>query len=138
MSRRSYIPWPEKCAALICLHFGIPYAHARAMHVDQVNALVHYDHYPVAKALGGPDKFFNLTPRLISDHRLKTAKIDQPAQAKIRRVTAANEAFRRTMLAKAGQPVEGPGHPTRPKRKLKGRGFVGYRKFDGTPVWRQR
>ena len=99
-SKRAYIPWPEKCAALICLAFGIPYDHAKAMDVDAVLSLVDFDHYPIPKAHGGPDKFFNLTPRLRPGHRIKTAKIDIPVIAKTKRVRAANAAHTRIMLNK--------------------------------------
>lgn len=115
MSKRDYIPWPEKCAALICLAFNIPYEHAKLMHVDQVNGLVDYDHYPIPKAAphNGPDKFFNLTPRLRPDHRFKTATKDIPMLAKGKRIRRVNEDFQRRMLAKVGQAEE----PPRPKSK---------------------
>jgi hypothetical protein len=127
MSKRDYIRWGEKCAALICLAFDIPYEHAKAMHVDFVNGLVEYDHYPIRKCDGGPDKFFNLTPRLRPGHRFKTATKDIPEVAKGKRITKANAEFRRRILEKTfGEALavfDQFNPPARPKRKIPSRPF---------------
>jgi hypothetical protein len=67
---------------------------------DQILSLFHFDHWPVPKALGGPDEPWNLEPRPIMEHRKKTAKLDVPAIAKTKRVCATHEEFKRKVLAK--------------------------------------
>jgi hypothetical protein len=114
MSRRAYVPWPEKCAALICLHFGIDYEHAKQMDVSQVNSLVQYDHWPILKVHGGPDKFFNLTPRLILEHREKTKK-DRKAIDKLKRSDKRRAA---DLITPTHEAVS-----DKPKRKMQSRGF---------------
>lgn len=117
--RRAHISLKTKLAAALCTLFKIPHMEQMAMSEDQVLSLVNWDHYPrtrescVAEAAlaGGmlyhPDAHYNLMPRLIKEHREKTAKIDAPALAKHRRISKANEEFRRRLLAKdTGEPIE--------------------------------
>jgi hypothetical protein len=94
----------------------IPWEDAKAMSDDQIISLFEFDHYPYRAEGGGPDEPWNLEPRLIRAHRIKTAKKDAPEIAKIKRVLAAEDDFRRRLLAKAkGEPRP----PSRwPKRKL--------------------
>jgi hypothetical protein len=79
----------------------IPWEHAKQMTSAQIISLFHFDHYPIRHEAGGPSLPWNLVPRLIRAHRRKTAKIDQPEIAKIARVQAAEEDFRRRLMAKA-------------------------------------
>ena len=122
----------QKLAALIVAHFGIEREHAKAMHVEQILSLVQWDHDPVPASLAielgwTPEQYnhpTNLTARMILDHREKTATKDIPELAKTDRVTEEHEAFRRRMLAKAGQDVEVDERAARsPKALLKSRGF---------------
>lgn len=138
MSRRDHIPLKVKLAAALCVIGEIPYLHAKRMTPEQVLSLFQWDHWPFPKGkpYNGPDAHWNLSPRLIKAHREKTATVDQPLFAKTRRVTAENEEFRRKMLAKAGQPTA-PAPRSKPKRKIKSRGFTGWRRFNGDTVRRK-
>ena len=64
----------------------IPYEDGKQMSADQIISLFHYDHYPIPHAEGGPDEPWNLTPRLIADHREKTRKVDLKQIAKNKRI----------------------------------------------------
>lgn len=86
------------------------------------------DHYPVPVALGGTNHPTNLVPRLRAEHRLKTAKTDIPAIAKVARLSKEHEAFRARMLAMREDA------PSRPKANIKSGGFDKRytKKMDGT------
>lgn len=96
----------EKLAAALLMIFDIPREHAKAMSTEQILSLVQFDHDPVhfsiARDLGWtPDQYnhpSNLTARLLMDHAEKTNKRDKPAIAKSKRLTHAQEEFRRRML----------------------------------------
>lgn len=97
-------------AALLHLrdHEGLPlieWEHARKMSADQINCLFQWDHYPIRHEAGGPAEPWNLVPRFIPVHRIKTAKIDMPEVAKIKRISREQEQFRQRLLAKGcGEP----------------------------------
>lgn len=94
---------------------------AKQMTTDQILSLVQADHDPVAVAiaipLGWTPKEYNhptnITMRAIMGHRRKSAKIDVPAIAKGKRISATHENFRRRVLAK----VTGDAPEEAPKRK---------------------
>ena len=90
----------------------IDYESAKKMTEDQVLSIFQWDHYPTPKNQGGEDKHYNLVPRPIIEHRIKSAKIDKPAFNKAIRLSEAQEESRRKMLAKAGQ-----GWATEPTKK---------------------
>ncbi len=71
------------------------------MSAEQIISLFAFDHYPIRHEAGGPDEPWNLQPRLILEHRIKTATVDVPEIAKIKRVTKKQEEFRQRLLAKA-------------------------------------
>lgn len=122
----------DKLCALIVAHFGIPHEAAKSMTRKQILGLVAWDHYPVpvavAKANGwAPDAYnhpSNLQAMIHEDHGLKTAKKDVPEIAKADRISAANEEFRRRILAKSGQ-GDAPPQPRSKwgNRKMQSRGF---------------
>jgi hypothetical protein len=97
MSRKS-IPLKTKLAAALLtmrrpnehgeFDLIIPHEHAKLMSDEQIISLFQWDHYPIPHAHGGPDAAWNLEPRLISEHRTKTAKIDRPMMAKVDRIQA--------------------------------------------------
>jgi hypothetical protein len=68
------------------------------MTADQIISLFQFDHYPIRHADGGPDEPWNLDPMLATEHQEVTAKKDIPQIAKTKRLSAAEEAFRRRML----------------------------------------
>lgn len=74
--------------------------HAKLLSADQIVSLFVWDHYPIRHEAGGPDEPWNLRPMLIRAHRDRTAKVDIPEIAKIKRVTRAQEEFRARLLAK--------------------------------------
>ena len=98
----------DKLAACLIQIMDIPRDEAKKMSVDQILSLVEWDHDPVAyntaRDLGWtPDEInhpTNLSPRFIKAHRAKSAKVDTPLAAKGKRLTEAQEAHRRKMLAK--------------------------------------
>lgn len=98
--KRGHISYKTKLAAALGNLF-LTHAERTALSEDQVLSLVAWDHDPIPHAppYNGPDSHDNLTPRLIADHRAKTAKQDVPAIAKGRRVAKAEEAFRARLLA---------------------------------------
>lgn len=97
----------------------IPYEHAKAMSDSQILSLHVWDHYPIRKADGGPDQAWNLTPRLISEHRAKTAQVDVPEMAKSKRIRA-KEARHRGIMDRA--PIEVvKWEDWAPKRRILGR-----------------
>lgn len=77
---------------------------AKAMDEHMILSLVQFDHV-VLHAFDGTDHPTNFTPRLILNHREKTAKTDAPAVAKHDRIAPAEIEFRKRLLAKAGQDV---------------------------------
>jgi hypothetical protein len=106
MSRkRDHIPLPEKLAACIGKMLDIPFEHLQLMTADQVLSLVQWDHYPIkhAEPYNGPDVHWNLVPRSIIEHRVKTATIDQPAIAKGRRLDHNEKQHRAVMSLPASE-----------------------------------
>jgi hypothetical protein len=97
----------------------IPWEHAKQMTSEQIISLFQFDHYPIRSEAGGPSLPWNLVPRMIRAHRRKSAKVDAPEIAKIKRIQDGEAAFRSRLLAKDnGEPRP----PSRwPKRKMRGR-----------------
>src|SRR5215831_6041410 len=91
MSKRKRPSLETKLAAMTVLFFDIPYLDAKKMTPQQVNSLVQWDHN-ILHETGHPDRdrLWNLTPRLIREHREKT-KRDAKIIAKSRRLRAAWE-----------------------------------------------
>lgn len=88
MSRRKHISWKKKYASALLALGDIPYGHAREMTADQMISLYHVDHGILHETENeNVDQWWNLTPRLISVHRLKT-KADAKIIAKSRRIRA--------------------------------------------------
>lgn len=122
MTRRAHISDRTKLAALVCELLAIPHEHQLLMHQDHVLSLVHWDHYPVPKALGGSDRFSNLRALLVATHRVITAKRDVPTIAKVKRLARANDDSVNRLLAKQpGVPIARNGRW--PSRKMQSRGF---------------
>jgi hypothetical protein len=98
----------------------IPLDHAKRMTARQIVSLFEWDHWPIPKSKKGPDKPWNLTPRLRRAHRVKTAKVDIPAMAKEDRLAAQHREFVRKVLCKpCGQRRKRTGKW--PSRTLRGR-----------------
>jgi hypothetical protein len=135
VSDRAYIPLKKRLAsALLTIRVEengklvpfIDYETAKKLTADQIISLFQFDHWPIAKWMEGADEPWNLVPRPIMEHRVKTAKYDTPNSAKAGRVTEANEEFRRKMLAKVGigeSDGESPSKSPKPKRRWKPEGM---------------
>jgi hypothetical protein len=76
---------------------------AKGLKVGAVRTMFDFDHWPEPAALGGSNHPSNLWPRLRADHKHKTAKLDIPAIAKVKRISKAHSEFRARILAKSGQ-----------------------------------
>lgn len=100
MGKRDYIPLKTQLAAALCQVFNIPWDAQKAMSEDKIIALGNLHHHPYPKAQGGPDVHWNLEWMLEPDHKIETAKKTIPTIAKTKRITKANEEFRRRILAK--------------------------------------
>lgn len=96
MTKRPHISLRTKLAAALLtivrpdehgqLTRVIPHAMARRMTDDLVISLFQFDHWPIRHADGGPSVAWNLEPRPIIEHRIKTAKKDAPEMKKNRRI----------------------------------------------------
>ncbi len=103
VTKRSYVPLPERLAAtLACLlsQEQRDDLRRRKVKAEGVISLFHFDHV-IFHAHGGAAKWWNLDPKLVAEHREKTAKIDVPAIAKSKRIRRANDEFFRRLLAKS-------------------------------------
>jgi len=107
---------------------AIPLEHAKQMTARELMSLFEWDH-GIHKAIGGPDKHWNYTARLIPEHRIKTRKKDIPQIAKTKRIEKDHAEFQRKILAKSGVASDVSETQTKPRsawpkgRKLQSRGF---------------
>lgn len=91
----------DKLAATLRELLEIPYEHAKLMSADQIISLVTFDHihhHALNKHEPWVDEHWNLDPLLRGGHDIKTRTIDVPQIAKTKRISAAQEEFRRTIL----------------------------------------
>ena len=109
--KRKYISMEVRLAAALlgCQRWGwaapIPFQQSKTMTAKQIIRRFTFDHYPIPHAHDGSDHPSNLCPRLLSDHQIKTAKIDIPMIAKVKRVSAAHKDFVRRVLAPVKHPA---------------------------------
>jgi hypothetical protein len=82
----------------------IPHDEAKTLTADEIIARFDF-HHGFAWSLGGGNHPSNLTPLPREDHRDRTAKIDVPTIAKVKRLSREQEEFRSRVLARA------PGEP---------------------------
>lgn len=130
MSRRTHIPLKTKLASALLTMVRpdesgnmvpvIPREEAKRMSPEAVLSRFHFDHVE-RKALGGTDDFWNLQPLPVDEHRTKTAKIDVPAIAKVKRLSREEEEFRARLLAKADGTEPRPS--ARQKKRIPSRPF---------------
>jgi hypothetical protein len=118
---RAHIPLQTKLASALLALGDIPFEDAKLMSAGMICSLYHFDHHPIPKAEDGPDEPWNLSPRLITQHREKTARVDVPGIAKRKRVARKHEIHQAKVQAKlTGDAVR---EPRRRSRKLQSRGF---------------
>lgn len=85
MTARAHISLKTKLASALLALGDVPYDHAKLMTPDQIISLYHFDH-GILHGIKPVNDFWNLTPRLIGQHRAKSA-IDNGIVAKMKRIT---------------------------------------------------
>lgn len=108
---RKYIPLPERLAAALAMLLPQEQRddlRARQVGCDAVCELFDMDHV-VLHAIGGEDRWWNLTPMLREIHRGEKSPRDTKIAAKIKRLR--------------GETCNGPKKPWLKGRKLQSRGF---------------
>ena len=97
----------------------IPFQQSKTMTAKQIIRCFTFDHYPIPHAHGGSDHPSNLCPRLCAVHKIKTATVDIPMIAKVKRVSDAHKDFVRWVLGPVKRKKR---HTSRwPKRKFRSR-----------------
>ncbi len=84
MSKREHISIKTKLASALLTLGHVDYSHAKGMTADQIISLYAWDH-GILHAIEPIDSFWNLTPRLIAEHREKS-KRDTAIVAKSKRL----------------------------------------------------
>lgn len=79
------------------------YEHAKSMSAAQIISLFQFDHFPIRHIDGGPPEPWNLDPKMIKPHRVKTHTVDRPAIRKERRIDDKWKEFNRA-VAKGRKP----------------------------------
>jgi hypothetical protein len=79
-------------------------------------------HHDIFHALGGADRWFNLTPMLRAAHRARSGP-DASTIAKVKRLAREHEEFRRKVLARSPGDKRQPSGRWPQGRKLQSRGF---------------
>lgn len=111
----------------------IPYEEAKTLSAKEIIARFQFDHWPIPHNGGGPVEPWNLMPRPIAEHAVKTtgragqsrlcdqANGDTSKAAKVKRISEDQDQFRARLLAKS----EGREPPQAPrfKRKIPTRPF---------------
>jgi|SRR6516225_8265834 hypothetical protein len=86
--KRKHISLKTKLASALLALGHIPYDDAKRMTAEQLISLYQFDH-GILHALGGTDDYWNLTPKMIVEHRQKSRK-DTKAVAKVKRLIHKN------------------------------------------------
>lgn len=122
---RKYISLRERLAAAYSML--LPQAQRDELRAARVPAktviALFTDDHGVLHALGGADKWWNLTPMLRAAHAEKS-RCDTSIVAKVRRISAEYEDFRRRVLAVKKRARERPSRFPR-GRKLQSRSLIG-------------
>lgn len=92
----------------------IPYEHAKLMSAAQINSLFEFDH-GILHAIDPIDEPWNLTPRLIAEHREKS-RGDKTTVSKVERLEAGHAATQRALQRACGDKRKKTG-------SIRGRGF---------------
>ena len=112
MSKREHISLKTKLASALLTLGHVDYSHAKGMTADQIISLYAWDH-GILHAIEPNDSFWNLTPRLIAEHREKS-KRDTAIVAKSKRILRKQEAhlLRMGMDMVSGVIVDSPRRKT--------------------------
>jgi hypothetical protein len=129
---RKYVAMREKWAAalsMLLLQDVRDELRERRATAKEIISLFDQDHV-VLHAFDGPDRWWNFTPMLRAPHREKSRR-DTAIVAKVRRLSADQEDFRRRMLKPDKKPV------TRNGRWPRGRKLRSRNNFEGRqPSWK--
>lgn len=115
---RKYINLRERLAAALSMLLPQELRdelRAAKVPAKQIIAMFHQDHGELY-ALGGADRWWNLTPLLVIVHKQKSRK-DTSIVAKVRRLSKDQEEFQRRVLKRE------PGQKRERKSRLQSRGF---------------
>src|SRR5687767_7334694 len=118
---RAHINTTTKLASTLLARGEIPYEHAKLISAAQLISLYQFDH-GILHAIDPNNEYWNLTPRLIAPHREKSRR-DTSIVAKVRRLTAEQETFRRRVLEKPAGAHRVLSSKWPKGRKLQSRGF---------------
>lgn len=113
-NQRRRIRWTTKLAAALLALGDIPYEDAKQMSELQLISLYQFDH-GILHAFSPNDAFWNLTPRLISEHRKKSSE-DKKKAAKAVRIRAREKEHKRVMAGGRKKASKWPSRPF-PKRE---------------------
>lgn len=106
--KRHHVSLKTKLAAALCqmmhdvdgrLELIFTHEEAKQLSEDQILSLFNWDHDPIPHAEGGEDAHYNIVPKLIVPHRIKTRMQDVPRIAKNKRISREHEEFRQRILA---------------------------------------
>ena len=90
--KRAHVSLKTKLASALLALGHVDYSHAKGMTADQIISLYAWDH-GILHAIEPIDSFWNLTPRLIAEHREKS-KLDTAIVAKSKRIVRKEAAHR--------------------------------------------
>ena len=124
---RAYIPFPERLASALSLLLTQQQCddlRARRAPAHSVIALFQFDHN-ILHAHDGSDAWWNLTPMLVGEHRIKAAR-DTSIVAKVDRLSREQCEYLQVLLAKRGG--ETATERKRGKRSIPSRPFAKVRR----------
>ena len=131
MAKREHIGLKTKLASALLTLGHVDYAHAKGMTADQIISLYAWDH-GILHAIEPNDSFWNLTPRLIAEHREKS-KRDTAIVAKSKRLVRKEAAHRARLSAPwAMEAVKWE----RPKRRIPSRPFPNKKHGFANKAWK--
>lgn len=102
---RKHISLKTKLASALLALGHISHEDAKIMSADQIVSLYQFDHHPILHSIEPIDDPWNLTPRLIADHRKKSAE-DTRSFYKSGRLSVQHEETRRRILAVKKRPKQ--------------------------------
>ncbi len=121
--KRKHISLTEKLAAALVMHPSVPedvrnLLREKMIPAEYILAQFEWDHN-ILHSLGGSDEWWNLTPMLKREHRIKSRR-DTSIAAKVKRVSRKHSEHIQKMGFKL---IEPPTPAEKPKRKISSRPF---------------
>ena len=125
MAKREHISLKTKLASALLMLGYVPYSDAKQMTADQVISLFHWDHN-ILHGIEVNNEFWNLTPKLIREHREKS-KRDTAIVAKSKRLVRKEAVHAANMSTDSGgdfdRAIESLARVARYRRKIPSRPF---------------